>query len=87
MAPVATKARRRLSASARTRWRRPTGTAGVAIDGNEHTRRRLNTENPTAPLAFPVNGQSLTITIDPGKFGPIRDWVVLTRPLILIAQP
>ncbi len=59
----------------------------VTIDGSEYTRRRLSTENPTAPLTFPVNGQTLAITIDPGKFGPIRDWVVLTRPLILIAPP
>ncbi|MBL8745617.1 MAG: hypothetical protein JNK58_04580 [Phycisphaerae bacterium] len=59
----------------------------VTIDGGEVARRRLNTDAPAASISVPVNGHSLTITVDSGRFGPIRDWVILGRPMILVGAP
>lgn len=56
----------------------------VALDGAELTRRRLTPEAPPAAVSLPLAGRSLTISVQPGRYGPIRDWVVLSRPLILV---
>lgn len=57
------------------------------IDHNELARRRLHTDAPAAAISIPAEGRTLTISIEPGRFGPIRDWIILTRPMILIAPP
>lgn len=59
----------------------------VLLDGQEVARRRLTPAGPDAPVSVPVAGRALTITIEPGRFGPIRDWVVLGRALILVDPP
>ena len=60
----------------------------VEIDGVERARHRINRHQPVAPINVPIdNAHTLTITLDPGRYGPIKDRVVLHRPLILLAQP
>jgi hypothetical protein len=34
-----------------------------------------------------TSGRAMSVTVEPGRYGPIRDWVVLSRPLILLASP
>ena len=60
----------------------------VEIDDEEVFRRRIHRRDPVAPVNVVIEaGRTLTITIDPGRFGPIKDRVILHRPLVLLDQP
>lgn len=59
----------------------------ILLDGQEVARRRLTPQPSPLPISVPAAGRTLTITIEPGRFGPIRDWVVLGRALILVDPP
>lgn len=56
----------------------------VSSENVELARRALSPGAPPAVVNLPIEGSTLAITIEPGKFGPIRDWVVLSQPLFLI---
>lgn len=59
----------------------------VSIDGVERLRQRITQADPVAPINVPIeSGRTLTITLDPGRFGPIKDRVILHRPLLLLAR-
>lgn len=57
----------------------------ITIDHVEQTRRRLYPDQESVTINVPVSGRELSIAVEPGRFGPIRDWVILKRGLILIA--
>lgn len=59
----------------------------VSIDGREAARAHLSAEHPTHAINVEASGRSLTITLEPGRFGPIRDSAVLARPIILVDRP
>ncbi len=58
----------------------------VQIDSIEHTRQRISAEQPRLEINLPIerHAQTLTITIEPGAWGPINDRVTLRRPLLLL---
>ena len=59
----------------------------IAIDGVEKFRRRIRRAEPVAAVNIAIEkGRTLTITLDPGRYGPIKDHVILHRPLILLDQ-
>ena len=52
----------------------------------EHTRQRISAEQPAIrdqPPHRARNARTLTITIEPGAWGPINDRITLRRPLLL----
>lgn len=58
----------------------------LSIDGRETLRRRLSAAESGADVVIDLAGASiLTVAIEPGLYGPIRDRVALRRPLILVA--
>ena len=57
----------------------------IRLDDVEHFRTRLNPDTPVMPFNIPVNSASrMSITIEPGAFGPIHDRVIIHRPTILL---
>lgn len=58
----------------------------VSIDGVEQARRHINPDQASVHVSLPLTGRTLTIATIPGRFGPIRDWIILERPLILVAE-
>lgn len=60
----------------------------VAVDGAERFRQRIDRDHPVAAVNVAIDGgRTLTITLDPGRYGPIKDRIILHRPLILLDQP
>ena len=58
----------------------------LAVDNREVLRRRLSAEESGADVVVDLAGAAvLKLSIEPGKYGPIRDRVALRRPLILVA--
>lgn len=58
----------------------------VEVDGVELYRRRVHPDNPVAAVNVPLDGgRRLAVIVEPGRFGPIKDRVVLHRPLLLLA--
>lgn len=58
----------------------------VRVDGVEQLRRRLNGAEPRVEINIPLQGRTLSIEIEEGRYGPIRDEVVLRRPLLLLEK-
>ena len=56
----------------------------VSIDNHELARVHLWKDEPVHAINIDAQGNELTITLEPGRFGPIRDSAVLARPVILI---
>lgn len=56
----------------------------VAVDGREQFRTRLVAGREPAPFNLRIRGEALTITVEPGNYGPIRDRVVIRRPLLAV---
>lgn len=56
----------------------------VTQSGTELWRERLNADTPSYALNVPVEAGTLTITLDPGAYGPINDRAVFRRPLLLL---
>jgi hypothetical protein len=56
----------------------------VLIDGRETLRHRLNRDHPAHEISVDARAATLTIRIEPGAFGPVRDVVELRRPLLLL---
>jgi len=61
----------------------------AAVKGRESelARRTLSQDTPTTDLSIEVpNGaESLSIAVEPGRYGPIQDRVVLKRAMLLVA--
>jgi len=55
----------------------------IAVDDVELVRVRLNEESPTASISIDVRGRKLTISVEPGEYGPVRDQVILRKPMLL----
>ena len=62
----------------------------AAVDGRESelARRTLSQDTPTTDLSIevPDGAESLSIAVEPGRYGPIQDRVVLNRAMLLVAQ-
>jgi hypothetical protein len=56
------------------------------VDGVERARVRLNQETPDAEIAIDVEGEVLTMRVEPGAYGPVKDRVILRRPLLLLGN-
>lgn len=56
----------------------------ISIDGRELTRAHLWKDEPVHAINIDASGKRLTITLEPGRFGPIRDTALLARPIILV---
>lgn len=58
----------------------------IVVDGVELSRVRLHAQSPSARIAcdLPENPQRLTIRLEPGENGPIRDQVLIRQPVIRI---
>ncbi|MFM9958786.1 MAG: hypothetical protein ACKVZJ_11990 [Phycisphaerales bacterium] len=52
--------------------------------GIEPVRLRLSAEAPAAAIAARVTGPTLTVRIEPGRFGTVKDKLRLMRPLVVI---
>lgn len=59
----------------------------VRVDGVESLRERLSEARGSIDLAIPASGRELTVTIEPGEFGPINDRVTLQRAILLVEPP
>lgn len=60
----------------------------VSVDGQERFRDHLESGGPVIAINEEIlGGQVLTISIEPGAYGPINDRVILHRPLILLDAP
>lgn len=60
----------------------------ISIEGVEQARHRLTPDSAAIAISVPIaSGRAMSVTVEPGRYGPIRDWVVLSRPLILLAAP
>ncbi len=59
-----------------------------AVDGVEASRTALGRESPIASIniALPSDAQTMTITLDEGRFGPVHDALRLARPLFLLSD-
>lgn len=55
----------------------------VSVDGAEILRERLNPSRAAVEFALPARGATLTISVEPGAYGPIHDRVLLRRAVIL----
>lgn len=55
----------------------------IASESRELARVHLSQAEPVAPVNVPVSAGALTITLDPGAYGPIKDHVVLRRAVLL----
>jgi hypothetical protein len=59
----------------------------IAIDGERVFSTRLYKDQPIAAYNIEVQGAlELSVTVDPGNFGPVRDRVVLHRPLLQVSR-
>ncbi len=58
----------------------------VRVDGVEKLRRRLSGDEPKVEINIPARGSTLSIEIEEGRYGPIRDEVVLRRPALLLEK-
>ena len=56
----------------------------ISVDGVEVLRHHLSSETPSFPFLVDTPGRILTIEIDPGRYGPINDRVLIRRPLLLV---
>jgi len=56
------------------------------VDGVEQARVRLNEEQPSREIAIDLDGQTLTVRVEPGAYGPVKDRVLLRRPLLLLGR-
>lgn len=56
----------------------------IEIDGLEVAREHLWKREPVHAINIDARGRQLAITLEPGRFGPIRDSARLARPIILI---
>ncbi|MCB9838536.1 MAG: hypothetical protein H6813_04290 [Phycisphaeraceae bacterium] len=58
----------------------------VQVDSTEQARQRINADNPRFEINIPIdpNARTLTISIEPGAWGPINDRITLRRPLLLL---
>lgn len=59
----------------------------VRIDGVEALRERLSEERPSIEFALPAAGRELSITVEPGAYGPINDRVIVRRAIIIVGKP
>lgn len=55
----------------------------ISVDGAEILRERLNPSRAAVEFALPARGTTLTISVEPGAYGPINDRVLLRRAVIL----
>lgn len=55
----------------------------LSVGGAEAVRERLHMGRPTVDLSCETRGGEVTITVEPGNFGPINDRVILRRPIVL----
>lgn len=56
----------------------------LEVDGREVWRRHVHSEAPDAAFNVEIDGRELTVTVEPGRYGPIKDLVYLRRVLILV---
>ncbi len=56
----------------------------VAVDGQEVWRRRMFPDEPVHAINLPLGGRNLTVTVEPGTYGAVKDRVILRRPLVLL---
>lgn len=54
------------------------------VDGQERARVRLNEDNPDEEITLDIEGERLTLRVEPGAYGPVLDRVILRRPLLLL---
>ena len=57
----------------------------VRLDGREVVRKRLSGEGEPFLMNIELSGRELTLVVEEGRFGPVKDWVVLERPLLLLS--
>jgi hypothetical protein len=55
-----------------------------ADESRELVRIHLSQSQPSAPVNVTVTAGTLTITLEPGAYGPIKDHVVLRRAMLLM---
>ncbi len=57
----------------------------VHVDSIEQASQRINADNPRFEINIPIEpgARTLTISVDPGAWGPINDRITLRRPLLL----
>lgn len=55
----------------------------VSVDGMELLRERLSPARAAVEFSIPARGETLTISVEPGAFGPINDRVLLRRAIVL----
>jgi len=57
----------------------------IEIDGERHFSTRLHQGEPVAAFNIQTQGAvDLTVIVEPGRYGPVRDRVLLHRPLLQI---
>ena len=58
----------------------------VRIDSVELARRRISADHPRFEINIPIEAgaHTLTISVEPGLWGPINDRITLRRPLLLL---
>lgn len=60
----------------------------IAVDGYEAFRAHLDQEARSATFNVELDGaQRIDLIVEPGRFGPLNDRVVIQRPLLLIDPP
>lgn len=66
----------------------PWGDCEVVIkaDTREVFRRRVVAGNDRVNVNVEIPGRSLTIEVEPGRYGPIKDRVIISRPLLMIGR-
>ena len=57
----------------------------VEVDSVEQARQRINADTPRFEITIPIepDARTLTISVEPGAWGPINDRITLRRPLLL----
>lgn len=55
----------------------------ISSENAELVRVHLSQAQPSSPINIPVGAGRLTITLDPGAYGAVKDRVVLRRPMLL----
>jgi len=58
----------------------------ISVDSREVMRKRLQFEQTAQAFNVEIEGSTLTIAVDAGRYGPIHDRVVLRRALLLVER-
>ncbi len=56
----------------------------ISVDSSEVLRKRLQSDQAPQPFNIEIDGSTLTVAVDAGRYGPIHDRVILHRPLLLV---